>query len=76
MLVVSNCNCSNLHLFWLLVQEDASKADAYVKGIMEKINFTTELNNSVKATDLVIEAIVENLDVKVKLFTGIDKVNK
>jgi 3-hydroxyacyl-CoA dehydrogenase len=41
---------------------------------MGKINFSTELDSCVKTSDLVIEAIVENVDIKAKLFNGLDKV--
>jgi len=45
-----------------------------VSSILSKINFTTDLNGSVQNTELVIEAIVENLEVKKKLFDGLGKV--
>jgi len=55
-------------------KDDPSKIGPYVNSILSKINFTTDLNGSVKNTELVVEAIVENLDVKIKLFDGLDKV--
>ena len=41
---------------------------------MSRIKFSTDLNTCVKDTELVVEAIVENLGIKQKLFAGIDKV--
>ena len=55
-------------------QNDPSNIDPYVSSILSKINFTTDLNGSVQNTELVIEAIVENLEVKKKLFDGLGKV--
>jgi len=55
-------------------KDDPTKGEAYVKEVLSKINFTTDLNGVVKDTDLVIEAIVENLAIKQKLFAGIDTI--
>jgi len=55
-------------------KDDPSKVDPYVNSVLSKINFTTDLNGSVKNTELVVEAIVENLDTKIKFFDGLDKV--
>jgi 3-hydroxyacyl-CoA dehydrogenase len=57
-------------------KDDPGKADSFVKDILGRLTFTPDLNNAVKDADLVIEAIVENLDAKKKLFGGIDKVAK
>lgn len=47
-----------------------------MKDILGRLTFTPDLNSAVKDADLVIEAIVENLDAKKKLFGGIDKVSE
>lgn len=44
----------------------------YVKSIVAKINITSDISVAVKKSDLVIEAIVENLDAKQKLFSQAD----
>lgn len=49
-------------------------AKDFVESVMSKISFSASAEDAVKDTDLVIEAIVENLDVKKKLFSAIDKV--
>lgn len=41
---------------------------------MSHLTLQTDANAAVKSADLVIEAIVENLDVKRKLFESLDKV--
>ena len=42
---------------------------------MSNLKFSTDLPGVVKDTNLVIEAIVENIDVKHKLFKSIDSVS-
>jgi len=54
---------------------DASKAEAFLEDIFSRLVFTTDLQKAVVAdTDLVLEAIVEKIDIKLKLFDSIDKV--
>jgi len=55
-------------------KDDAAKIEEYVLGVTSLINFSTDINKAVSKSDLVVEAIVENLDIKKKLFSGIDKV--
>jgi 3-hydroxyacyl-CoA dehydrogenase len=56
------------YLLWLLLQ----KQGAMVKDVMSRISTNTKAVDAAKNTDLVIEAIVENLDVKRKLFKDLD----
>lgn len=46
----------------------------YISDVMSHLTLQTDANAAVKSADLVIEAIVENLDVKRKLFESLDKV--
>ena len=46
---------------------------AFVSKSLGLINFNSDPNGAVSDADLVIEAIVENIDVKTKLFAGLDK---
>jgi 3-hydroxyacyl-CoA dehydrogenase len=55
-------------------KDDAQKIEDYVNEVSARISFSTDTNKAVSATDLVVEAIVENLEIKQKLFSGIDKV--
>lgn len=55
-------------------KDDPSKADSFTKDSLARLTYTTDLHSAVKQSDLVVEAIVENLKVKQKLFADIDKV--
>ncbi|CAG0893862.1 unnamed protein product [Cyprideis torosa] len=50
------------------------KAKEMVEGVMKAISTSTSSEDAVKETDLVIEAIVENLKVKQELFKKLDAV--
>lgn len=41
---------------------------------MNRISYSSNAEEAVKTSDLVIEAIVENLEIKQKLFASLDKV--
>jgi len=41
---------------------------------MSRLSMNTNVEDVAKSTDLVIEAIVENLDIKKKLFSSIDSI--
>ncbi|CAJ0953504.1 unnamed protein product, partial [Mesorhabditis belari] len=53
--------------------EDAAAQNKFVEGTTKYIKTTTNINEGVKDADLVIEAIVENIDVKRKLFAELEK---
>ena len=55
-------------------KDEESKITGFVKESMDRISGSTDLSTVVKDTDIVIEAIVENLEVKQKLFSSIDGV--
>jgi len=55
-------------------KDDAAKQDQFMSAVMKRLNGSSDLAGVVKGTDLVIEAIVEKLDVKHKLFESIDKI--
>ncbi|KAL7052623.1 hypothetical protein ACKWTF_004942 [Chironomus riparius] len=57
-------------------KDEESKITGFVKESMDRISGSTDLSTVVKDTDIVIEAIVENLEVKQKLFSSIDSVAK
>lgn len=54
--------------------KDEKLREKYVQDTMARINTSFNYEESVKNADLVIEAIVENLEAKHKLFALIDKV--
>lgn len=49
---------------------------AFIKSISDRLTVTSDLKGSVKAADLVIEAIVETLAAKHAMFATIDTVRK
>eukprot|EP01125_Pyxidicula_operculata_P002347 TRINITY_DN12231_c0_g1_i1.p1 TRINITY_DN12231_c0_g1~~TRINITY_DN12231_c0_g1_i1.p1 ORF type:complete len:311 (-),score=78.01 TRINITY_DN12231_c0_g1_i1:51-884(-) len=53
---------------------DQAAADEFTKKVLANISSSTDKLQTVKKTDLVIEAIVENLDVKQALFRELDAV--
>lgn len=56
-------------------KDDQAEATAFVKGALDRISGSTDVIETAKNTDLVIEAIVEKLEVKQKLFSAIDAVS-
>ena len=56
-------------------KDDASKISAFVEESLARISGSTNIMEVAKDTDIIIEAIVENLEVKQKLFASIDEVN-
>lgn len=53
--------------------DDASAQSQFVEGTTRFIKTTTNIDDAVKDADLVIEAIVENIDIKRKLFAQLEK---
>ncbi|KAL4240516.1 hypothetical protein ACF0H5_001307 [Mactra antiquata] len=53
--------------------EKPQEGEAFVSDVLNRLQTNTDAVDSVKNTDLVIEAIVENLDVKKQLFAALDK---
>lgn len=57
-------------------KDDQAAATAFVEGAINRISGSTDVLETAKNTDLVIEAIVEKLEVKQKLFASIDAVSR
>lgn len=49
-------------------------AENYVSSVISRITTTVSLEDAAKNTDLVIEAIIEDMNAKHKLFTQLDKI--
>lgn len=56
-------------------KDDGDQQNKFVDDVLKRLNGSSDLTGVVKETDLVIEAIVENMGIKHKLFQSIDKVN-
>lgn len=54
--------------------DERDKAEQYLHDVQSRIRTTTDVKDAVRSTDIVIEAIVENLEIKQKLFKEIDEV--
>lgn len=55
-------------------KDQPEAANKFLNDTMANINATTKTDQAAAASDLVIEAIVENLDVKKEIFSKLDKV--
>lgn len=53
--------------------DDPKAQQTYVADVMSHLSLQTDAVEAVKSADLVVEAIVENLDVKKALFLALDK---
>ncbi|CAF3671788.1 unnamed protein product [Rotaria sordida] len=55
-------------------EQDQQGGEKYFNDVKNRIKTTTNINDAVQSTDIVIEAIIENLETKQKLFKQIDQV--
>ena len=55
-----------------LSEKSAEEQATWVEGIVGSIQTTTDAGKAVESTDLVIEAIIENVGIKQELFTFLD----
>ncbi|CAG5129938.1 unnamed protein product [Candidula unifasciata] len=53
--------------------DDPKAQQTYISDVMSHLTLQTDAKAAVKSADLVIEAIVENLEIKRKLFASLDK---
>lgn len=47
--------------------------EEFVQKVLQNVSTSTDAGSTVQGTDLVLEAIVENLKIKQDLFGGLDK---
>jgi 3-hydroxyacyl-CoA dehydrogenase len=55
-------------------EKEPEKAEEFINEIMSRIQTSTQVEDAANKTDLVIEAIIENLKIKHQLFSVLDKV--
>ncbi|XP_077287864.1 hydroxyacyl-coenzyme A dehydrogenase, mitochondrial-like [Arctopsyche grandis] len=55
-------------------KEDPAAGEKFVAESLSRLNTSADLKDAVKSTDLVVEAIVENMAAKHTLFSSIDKI--
>jgi hypothetical protein len=56
------------------LQESPEEAEKFVTNALSNLKTTMNVMEAVQSTDLVIEAVLENINVKHKLFSSIDPV--
>lgn len=57
-----------------MFKDNPAEGEKFIKDSLSKVNVSMDLKDTVSKTDLVIEAIVENMDAKHKLFSQIDSI--
>ncbi|CAG8459429.1 14898_t:CDS:2 [Acaulospora colombiana] len=55
-------------------KDDEQKQSEFIKSTLSSIKTSTDLSKSAESADLIVEAIVENLQKKQKLFSSLDKI--
>jgi len=55
-------------------KDNEAEQNKFIVETLQRINGSSDLTGTVQSTDLVIEAIIENLKIKHELFSSIDKV--
>ncbi|SHO77937.1 Uncharacterized protein MSYG_2279 [Malassezia sympodialis ATCC 42132] len=55
-----------------MTDKSAEEQEAFVKGVVDSITVTTDASKAVESTDLVIEAIIENMKIKQDLFAFLE----
>jgi hypothetical protein len=56
------------------LQESPEEAEEFVTNALSNLRTTMNVMEAVQSTDLVVEAVLENINVKHKLFSSIDLV--
>jgi len=57
-----------------LYKDTPGEAEAFFKETLSRLSTSLDVKEAVKNSDLIVEAVVENLDLKHKLFSSIDSV--
>lgn len=56
-------------------KDNEGEGKKFIEETFNRISGSSDLNKTIASTDLVIEAIIENIKIKHQLFSSIDKVN-
>lgn len=56
-------------------KDDAAKGEKFISETMGRLSVTTSAEEAAASADLVLEAIVEKINIKQKLFTSLDKIS-
>lgn len=58
-----------------LHKDDKVASEKFISSALDNLKGSTDVKSAVSNADLVVEAIIENIEIKHKLFTDVDKVN-
>lgn len=65
---------SNMYICILNLQDNPEEAEKFVTNALSNLKTTMNVREPVQNTDLIVEAVVESINVKQKLFASIDPV--
>lgn len=71
---VSEIILSFMFIFHAVIKLKFKAGEKFITNVIGRIKPTVSLQDGANSTDLVIEAIVENMDAKHKLFSQLDKI--
>jgi len=67
-------NMSNMYICIFNLQDNPEEAEKFVTNALSNLKTTMNVREPVQNTDLIVEAVVESINVKQKLFSSIDLV--
>lgn len=67
-------NMSNMYICIFNLQDNPEEAEKFVTNALSNLKTTMNVREPVQNTDLIVEAVVESINVKQKLFSSIDPV--
>jgi len=65
---------SNMYVCIFNLQDSPEEAEKFVTNALSNLKTTMNVMEPVQNTDLIVEAVVESINVKQKLFSSIDPV--
>jgi len=65
---------SNMYVCIFNLQDSPEEAEKFVTNALSNLKTTMNVMEPVQNTDLIVEAVVESMNVKQKLFSSIDPV--
>lgn len=64
----------NMYIYLFNLQDSEEEAENFVTNALSNLKTTLNVMEPIQKTDLVVEAVVENINIKQKVFSTIDKV--
>jgi 3-hydroxyacyl-CoA dehydrogenase len=63
-----------MYIYLFNLQDSEEEAENFVTNALSNLKTTLNVMEPIQKTDLVVEAVVENINIKQKVFSTIDKV--